>query len=90
MSIQKLIRPLIKFAMGFATKSGASFEDGLKVVQGAQGLIMESGALIDRTVTARTFAGLLNTESIQSLVKHHFSPVEIAALEKSARQSRTH
>jgi len=85
LSIQKLVRPLIKLAMGYVTKSGATLEDGLKVAGGARDLVIESRALIERTVTAQTFAGMLNTESVQSLVKHHFSEAEIASLEKSAR-----
>jgi hypothetical protein len=85
LSIQGLVRPLIKFAMGFATKGGATLEDGLKVAGGARELVIESKALIDRTITAQTFVGLLNTESLQSLVKHHFSEAEIASIEKSIR-----
>jgi hypothetical protein len=88
LSIQRLASPLIKFAMGYVTKGGASLEDGLKAAKGVSDFVIESRSIIDRTVTAQTFVGLLNTESLQSLVKHHFSEAKIAALEKSAR-SRT-
>ena len=85
LSIQGLVRPLIKFAMGFATKGGATLEDGLKVAGGARDLLIENKALIDRTITAKTFVNLLNTESLQSLVRHHFSEAEISSIEKSIR-----
>jgi hypothetical protein len=86
LSIQGLARPLIKFAMGFATHTGASLEDGLKL-GGGIGDLVESKALVDRTITAQTFAGLLNTESLQALVKHHFSQAEIDSIERSIHNS---
>jgi hypothetical protein len=70
--------------MGYVTKGGATLDDGMNVVKGIDDLI-ESRSLVDRTVTARTFAGLLNTEAVQSLVKHHLSEAEIAAIERSIR-----
>lgn len=89
LSIQKLARPLIKFAAGFVTKSGASFQDALNAAGGVADAVEESGALVDRTVTAKTFAGLLrDTEALQALVKYHLSPVEIQAIEKSMRKDR--
>lgn len=86
MSIQRLVQPIIKFAMGFVAKGGASLEDGLRVAGGVRDFVIEGNAVIDRTVTARTFVGLLNTESLQSLVKLHFSESEIASLERSLRR----
>jgi hypothetical protein len=38
LSIQRLVRPLIKYAMGFVTHTGASLEDGLKAVGGISDL----------------------------------------------------
>ena len=86
LSIQGLVRPLLKLAMGFVTKSGATLEDGIKAANGASGLVVESRAFIDRTITAQTFVGLLKTESLQSLVKHHLTPSEIGAIERSIRR----
>jgi hypothetical protein len=85
LSIQGIVRPLIKFAMGFATNNGASLENGIQVANGASDLLFESRAVVDRTITAQTFVGLLNTESLQSLVKHHFSSGEIDSIERSIR-----
>ncbi len=52
-------------------------------------VVEESGALVDRTVTAKTFAGLLrSTEALQALVKYHLSHAEILAIEKSMRKER--
>lgn len=85
LSIQRLSRPLIKLAMGFLTTTGATLEDGLQAAKGASGLIFESDALVDRTVTARTFVDLVKTESLQSLIKQHFRPSEIEAIERSLR-----
>jgi hypothetical protein len=85
MSLQRLAGPLIKFAMGYVTKGGASLEDGLKAAKGVADFVIENRSITDRTITAQTFVGLLNTESVQSLVKHHFSEAEITAIEKSAR-----
>jgi hypothetical protein len=87
LSIQKLVRPLMRFATGFVTKSGASFEDALSAAGGEIGAVEESDALVDRTVTAKTFAGLLRgTEALQALVKFHFSQAEILAIERSLRK----
>lgn len=86
-TIQRLTKPIIKFATGFLTKSGNSFEQVLNAAQGIQGLVAESDALVDRTVTARTFSGLLReTEALQALVKHHLTDTEILAIEKSMRK----
>jgi hypothetical protein len=87
LSIQGLVRPIVKFAMGFVARTGASFEDGLQVVGGARDAI-ETRSVVDRTVTTQTFAGLLNTESLQSLVKLHLSAAEIASVEKSIRAAK--
>lgn len=84
LKIQGLVRPVVKFAMGFVTRTGASFEDGLGAVNGARDTL-ETSSVVDRTVTARAFAGMLRTESVQSLVKHHFSDSEIASIERSMR-----
>jgi len=89
LSFQGLVRPVLKFAMAFATKSGASLADGLNAAGGARDLIIESRALIDRTVTARSFVGLMQTESLQALVQHHLKDAEIAAIEKSLRHRQS-
>jgi hypothetical protein len=88
LSFQRLARPLIKFAMGFAMRNGASIDDGYKVADNMSRLVIESEAIADRTITAQTFVGLLSTESLQSLVEHHLSPTEIAAIERSIRQRK--
>ncbi|WP_311270697.1 hypothetical protein [Sphingobium sp. WCS2017Hpa-17] len=87
LTIQKLAKPIIKFATGFLTKSGSSFEQVLEATKGVPGLVAESGALVDRTVTAKTFSGLLReTEALQALVKHHLTDTEILSIEKSMRK----
>jgi hypothetical protein len=88
LSIQRLARPLIKFAMGFAMRNGATIDDGYKVADNMSGLVIESDAIVDRTITAQTFVGLLSTDTLQSLVEHHLSPTEVAGIERSIRQRK--
>ncbi len=87
MTIQQLIKPLVKFAMGFLTGNGATIDDGIAAAGGVRHHVIESKALVDRTITAQTFAGLMNTGSVQSLVKHHFSEAEITSIERSIRNT---
>lgn len=80
--IQRLSRPIIKFMAGFVTKTGPSLDDLLGMAPTGD-LVIESQSVVDRTVTARTFAELVKVETVQSLVRHHFCPAEIAAIEAS-------
>ncbi len=86
--IHRLVRPLVKFMAAFATNTGVPYDDIVRYAGGVEKLVLETSSVVDRTVTAKTFAGLVKTESIQSLVQHHFWPSEIAAIERSlsARQ----
>lgn len=79
--IQKLVRPLIRFMAGFVTKTGVSPGELIQRSGEISDVVIESRAIIDRTVTAQTFAGLMKIEAVQSLVKHHFSSTEIDAIE---------
>ena len=78
---QGLVRPIVKFMAGFVTKTGPSLEE-LKGLGPALDLV-ESKSIVDRTVTAKTFVGLMQTEALQSLVKLHFTTAEIDAIETS-------
>lgn len=81
--VQGLARPIIKFMAGFVMKTGPSFEDIMGVARDVPDLVIESRSVVDRTVTAQTFAGLIQVEAIQSLVRHHFTSAEIDAIENS-------
>jgi len=85
--VQKVTHPILKFMAAMAWSMGLSHADILRAANNIESLVFEGREIIDRTVTARTFAGLVNTESIQSLVKHHFSRVEILAIEKSMQRN---
>ncbi|MHA6644607.1 hypothetical protein [Mesorhizobium sp. A623] len=87
LSIQRLARPVVRFAAGFFTQTGGTWSDAVAATGGMEQLLMESNAIVQRTVTARTFAGLVKTEAIQSLVNIHLTPSEIAAIERSIRLS---
>ena len=82
-SLQRLAKPLIKFAAGFVLRNGATMDDVLKFADSVPGLAVDSDAIVDRTVTARAFVDLVSTESLQALVKHHFSQAELLAVERS-------
>jgi len=69
---------------GFVTKTGPTLDDLIGLAPSA-GLVIEDQAVVDRTVTARTFADLVQVEAVQSLVKHHFSASEIDAIEKTMK-----
>ncbi|WP_128939824.1 hypothetical protein [Bradyrhizobium zhanjiangense] len=86
LTIQGLVRPLVKFAMGFAMKSGATVEAGIGAAHGVVDAVMESRAIVDRTITSQTFAGLLKTGPLQGLVETHFTRAEVAALERTLRR----
>ena len=66
-------------------QTGVSYGEIYGYTQGVPGLIEEGRAIIDRTVTAKTFSGLVGTEAIQSLVKTHLSESEINAIEASMK-----
>ncbi len=83
--VHRLARPIVKFMAGFVMKTGVSLND-LTASAGDASAVFESRSIVDRTITAKTFASLIKTESIQSLVKHHFSLSEIDAIERSISQ----
>ena len=56
------------------------------MLYGIEENLYENDAIVQRTVTAQTFKGLLDTDGLQSLVKHHFCDSEIAAIERSLRK----
>lgn len=87
-TIQKVASPIVKFMAALAGNSGLSYEDILGIANNMESLVSENNAIIDRTVTARTFTGLVNTDSIQSLVKHHFTRSEIISIEKSLQRKK--
>ncbi|MGN6820856.1 MAG: hypothetical protein ACTHJR_19540 [Sphingomonas sp.] len=87
--VQRLLSPLIKAAVSLVTSTGASYGDMVKAAAsyGMKFSPDETISLVNRTVTARTFAGLLEeTESLQALIKHHLSSAELRAVEKSLRE----
>jgi hypothetical protein len=55
LSFQKLLRPLWRLATANMTKSGATFEDAMSAAGGINQAVQENQALVNRTVTARTF-----------------------------------
>ena len=77
------MRPIVKFMAAFATNAGVPYDDIVQYAGNVEELVLESKAVVDRTVTAKTFSNLIDTEPIQSLVKYHFTPAEIAAIERS-------
>lgn len=81
--VHRLVRPIIKFMAALATGTGMSYDDIVQSAGGIEKLVLESESVVDRTVTAKTYSKLVDTEAIQSLVKHHFTPAEITAIERS-------
>ena len=79
----QIVRPIVKFIPALLTGNGVSYESILQHANNVEDLVLQSRRSIDRTVTAGAFAGIINTESIQSLVRYHFSDAEIAAIERS-------
>jgi hypothetical protein len=71
--VESVVRPIIKHMAGYVMKTGVSYEELSQQAGGLESLRMEGRSVIDRSVTSHTFADLMKTESIQSLVKHHFS-----------------
>jgi hypothetical protein len=61
--VQRLTRPIIKFMAGFVTKTGPSLDDLLGVAS-TPSLLVEYQSVVDRTVTARTFSGLVRVEAV--------------------------
>ncbi len=85
--VHRLVRPIVKFMAALATDAGISYDDIVQSAGGIEELVLESESIVDRTVTAKTFSNLIETEAIQSLVKHHFTPAEIAAIERSLTEA---
>lgn len=81
--IYRLSRPILRFMAAHMSGAGTSISDMTKLAHGDISKIMESRSIVDRTTTSSKFAELLRTESLQSLVKIHFSNAEIAAIENS-------
>ena len=86
--VHYLTRPILKFMAAFAKGTGVSMSDLTGFVYNDLEKVFESRAIVDRTITATTFSGLLRTEAIQSLVKHHLSTTEINAVERSLMKAR--
>jgi hypothetical protein len=86
--IQGLVRPIVKFMAGFVMKTGVSYDDILGYARDVPSLVIESRSVVDRTVTARAFSGLVQVEAIQSLVRHHFTQSEINSIEASMPAKR--
>ncbi|CAN5247283.1 hypothetical protein BH10PSE7_BH10PSE7_27870 [soil metagenome] len=85
-SLQRVVRPIIKFGAGFLMGSGTAYSTILEAADGIRANVEESSVLVDRTLTSTVFSKLLReTEAIQALVKHHFSKSEIDAIERSTR-----
>jgi hypothetical protein len=88
-SFQRLVRPLISLIAGFWTKNDTSIDAIAGSVNQISQEVLESDKIIDRTVTANMFSELTNTESVQSLMKHHFTTAELASLERSDRRRKS-
>jgi len=86
LALQRIVRPLVSFSAGFFMSTGPSFEDTLQAVNGIESAVLQSNALVNRTVTAQTFTNIVNTEPVQNLVKFHFDGSEVAAIERSLRR----
>lgn len=82
-TVQRLARPLIRFMAAFIANTGVPYDEINRYAGNVEALVLESNAIVDRTVTAKTYSSLIKTNAIQSLVKHHFTKAEIAAIEKS-------
>lgn len=80
--IQLLVRSIVRPIVQFFLDGGLSYEDALKAAGGLEEVI-KTDRLVDRCSAASTFADLIKTDSIQSLIKHHFSTAEINDIEKS-------
>lgn len=80
---QSVIRPIVQLATGFFLNNGNSIADIPGIAQQAAETFVQTEKIVERTITASKFAPMVKTESIQQLVKHHFSEVEILAIEQS-------
>ncbi|PKR55254.1 hypothetical protein [Thalassospira marina] len=78
--IFSITRPIINFIAATHSASGMSTQQMSEHLSGNIGLIFNDGNIIDRTVTAKSFAGLLKTESLQHLIKYHFNQSEINSI----------
>lgn len=78
-----VVKPLVNM---FAASNEISLEKALELGANVD-KILNSGHVVNRTVTSKTFAGLVKTDSIQALAKHHFTASELAAIEHSIRES---
>jgi hypothetical protein len=82
-SVQKLVKPIVKMAVGFVMNTGISYDKISSSFGGMADEVLKDSSIVDRTVTASSFKKLIKTESIQNLVKHHLSEQEILSIEKS-------
>lgn len=90
--VQRLVSPLMKAWVRLLLSSGVSYGEMLKAAgeHGVRFTPNETTSIVNRTVTARTFSRLLeNTETLQSLVKHHLSAAELRSVEQSLRRDKT-
>ena len=81
--VQSLARPLIKLASGFFLNNGGDLNDTLSNGHDFVTASTRTEKLVDRTITAQEFWKYLKTDSVQSLVQHHFSTSEILWIERS-------
>jgi hypothetical protein len=96
--IQGLVRPILKFMAGFVMQTGMPYDKIHADAQGIPNLISEGRAITDRTITAKTFAGLasglykgrkpsIDGQELRRLVGEGLTPTQIAGRLKIARQS---
>ncbi|HEY8580447.1 MAG TPA: hypothetical protein VIL72_11210, partial [Beijerinckiaceae bacterium] len=79
-----LARPILNMMAAFVTGGiGSISQSDAANIGGGLDKVLKSSSIVDRTVTARTFAELIRVEALQSLVEHHLSPAEISAIEKT-------
>jgi len=81
--VQKVVRPIIRYAAGFFINNGGDFADGFNISANAIEELVRTERIVDRTLTAQNFVELVKTDSVQFLVKHHLSETEIISIEKS-------
>jgi hypothetical protein len=79
-TVQKIVTPIFKMIAALAQLNGV---DVISNAKDAITAITESGSVVDRTITARTFANLMKTDSLQLLAQQHFTSAEIGAIERS-------
>ncbi len=82
-SIFRVARPLLKLIPAIQFGKGMPVEEILSHAEGVETAILEKNAIANRTVTSKTFSGLMKHESVQSLAQLHLTPMELKAVEAS-------